>query len=257
MDGRQKIALVTGAASGIGQACVRLLRARGWQVIGVDLRGADVDADLSNRDGRAAMAAAARAAAPGGLDLAVISAGLSHPVGGKLLAVNYFGAVASLEGVRPLLAMRAPAQAVVLVSTAAMDETDQRLIDPCLAAEEDTALAAAAALNSDLEYASSKRALGLWLRRAAVTPEWAGSGIFLNGVAPGFTLTGMTRPLIEDPALRARIEQATPRAVANFAEAEVQAEAILAIAGLTGGYVVGQILFVDGGTDALRRPEHV
>ena len=48
---------ITGAAGGIGLATRRLLEARGDTVIGVDLRGAEVDADLSTAEGRAAMVA--------------------------------------------------------------------------------------------------------------------------------------------------------------------------------------------------------
>lgn len=39
--------VVTGSASGIGAATADLLRDRGFRVIGVDLRDADVMADLS------------------------------------------------------------------------------------------------------------------------------------------------------------------------------------------------------------------
>jgi NAD(P)-dependent dehydrogenase (short-subunit alcohol dehydrogenase family) len=44
--------VVTGAASGIGQATAALLRNRGHRVIGVDVRSVDVVADLSTPEGR-------------------------------------------------------------------------------------------------------------------------------------------------------------------------------------------------------------
>ncbi len=47
--------VITGAASGIGKATSELLQGRGHAVIGVDLKGSDVDADLSTAEGRAAM----------------------------------------------------------------------------------------------------------------------------------------------------------------------------------------------------------
>lgn len=257
MDKRSGVALVTGAASGIGAATMALLEARGWRVIGVDLRDAEIIADLSSAQGRAAMINAVTELAPDGLDLVVAAAGISFPVGGLVLAVNYFGMVATLEGLRPLLALRAPAQAIALVSVSAIDDVEPDLLEGCFVGDETATLARAAELQSTAEYATSKRALGLWLRRSAVRPEWAGAGVFLNGIAPGFTLTDMTKPLLADPELRMIIEKATPRAVDHFAEADVQAEAILALADLAGRYLVGQILFVDGGSEAIRRPDVV
>ncbi len=44
--------IVTGSASGIGAATARLLRGQGHRVMGIDLREADVLADLSTTDGR-------------------------------------------------------------------------------------------------------------------------------------------------------------------------------------------------------------
>ncbi|NEB21658.1 short-chain dehydrogenase, partial [Streptomyces coelicoflavus] len=55
--------VVTGSGSGIGAALTALLRARGDRVIGVDLSGGEIDADLSTPRGRAAAAAAAAEAA--------------------------------------------------------------------------------------------------------------------------------------------------------------------------------------------------
>jgi len=50
-----RIYVVTGSASGIGAATARLLRRQGFGVIGSDLHDADVVADLTTTDGRAAL----------------------------------------------------------------------------------------------------------------------------------------------------------------------------------------------------------
>jgi 2-hydroxycyclohexanecarboxyl-CoA dehydrogenase len=73
-----QVAVITGAASGIGAACARLLRESGWYTAGIDLN--DSDTDLSAKtdvtDGPA-VAAAVRAAADrfGRIDLVVTAAG--------------------------------------------------------------------------------------------------------------------------------------------------------------------------------------
>ena len=48
-----RLVVVTGAASGIGAAVAAMLRARGDRVLGVDLKDAEVCADLSTAEGRA------------------------------------------------------------------------------------------------------------------------------------------------------------------------------------------------------------
>lgn len=71
-------ALVTGAASGIGAAVVDRLRADGWDVVSVDLRGeVDLHADLTERSGnaRAVELAVERF---GGLDAVIPNAGFQH-----------------------------------------------------------------------------------------------------------------------------------------------------------------------------------
>jgi 3-hydroxybutyrate dehydrogenase len=71
------VALVTGAASGIGAATAERLRGDGWDVLGVDLRGSDVDADLTTREGnRVAVTEAVERF--GGLDAVVANAGVQH-----------------------------------------------------------------------------------------------------------------------------------------------------------------------------------
>ena len=56
-----RVYVVSGGASGIGAALTSLLRGQGQRVITVDLRDADVVADLSDADGRAAAVSGVRA----------------------------------------------------------------------------------------------------------------------------------------------------------------------------------------------------
>src|SRR5262245_48744845 len=98
--------VITGAASGIGAAVRRRVERDGHRVVGVDLRGAEIEADLSDVGGRDAAVARVRALAPQGLDGLVACAGLGPHVAdhASIVSVNYFGAVAVLAGLRDLLA---------------------------------------------------------------------------------------------------------------------------------------------------------
>ena len=247
--------LITGSASGIGHATSERLKGAGDRVIGVDRSDADIAADLATAEGRMLMIREARRLAPEGLDGIVAGAGISQP-GSATIAVNYFGAVATLEGLRPLLAASARPRAVAICSTAVMLPGNEEVVAACLAGDEARALGLAAAA-PDSAYLDSKRALSLWLRKAAVTKEWAGAGTLLNGVAPGVVETAMTAPLLSQPAMIDLIAQSNPVAVDGYAKPEEIAELIVFLLGLESHYLLGQLIFIDGGTDAILRPETV
>lgn len=93
---------VTGSASGMGRATAERLRADGHRVIGVDVKEADVVADLSTPDGRARAVSQVVSAAGGHLDGAVLAAGIG-PGSGKgrlrlIAEVNYRGSSNSWTG---------------------------------------------------------------------------------------------------------------------------------------------------------------
>ena len=111
---KDRIYAVTGAGSGIGAAVAEGLRERGARVIACDLRDGDVAADLATADGRTALVDGVARLSGGRLDGIVANAG-----GGRaatMLALNYFGAVATLDGLRPLLAGSAAPRAVAVSS---------------------------------------------------------------------------------------------------------------------------------------------
>jgi NAD(P)-dependent dehydrogenase (short-subunit alcohol dehydrogenase family) len=70
--------LITGAAGGIGSATCELLRSQGAEVVGLDLKGADLDCDVRDQAAvdRAVTAAIARL---GGLDVLINNAGIGTP----------------------------------------------------------------------------------------------------------------------------------------------------------------------------------
>ena len=97
---------VTGSASGMGNAVVQRLREQGHRVIGIDVRAADVVADLSTPAGRRGAGADVLAACGGRLDGAVLAAGLGPTPGAEraITEVNYFGVVELLQAWRLALA---------------------------------------------------------------------------------------------------------------------------------------------------------
>jgi NAD(P)-dependent dehydrogenase (short-subunit alcohol dehydrogenase family) len=102
-----------------------------------------------------------------------------------------------------------------------------------------------------ITYSDAKRALALWLRRAAGTPEWGGAGILLNGISPGLVDTAMTRTAYQDAQMEGLMKGAHPVATGRYGQPEELAEVADFLLNLEGGYMLGQILFVDGGADAI------
>lgn len=247
--------LVTGAASGINAAATAHLRAGGHRVIGVDLHDADIVADLATEEGRSHLLAEAERLAPDGLDGIVAGAGVTG-IGNPALAVrvNYFGALATLEGLYPLLARSSHARAVAIISTASRLPTSAGTVAACLAGDEARAIEAAEA-QPETAYASSKYALARWLRARAITPAWAGKGIALNGIAPGGVHTPMMPGVDASREFHAIMVNTTPKAVASYAQPEELAETIGWLVTARTAYVTGQVLFVDGGADAILRPD--
>lgn len=86
-------AVVTGSGSGIGAAIRVRLESEGFEVIGVDLKGAEIIADLSGREGRAAAVREVLERCDGRLDRLVTCAGLGSNVrpASRVASVNYFG----------------------------------------------------------------------------------------------------------------------------------------------------------------------
>jgi NAD(P)-dependent dehydrogenase (short-subunit alcohol dehydrogenase family) len=260
--------LITGAASGIGKATAALACARGHRVIRCDLREGDIAADLSQPDGRAALAAEALRIAPGGIDAVITCAGLlaSDVTSASL---NYFGSVDVLERLQPLLLKSAAPRAVLVSSRMAYSGGDPALIQFCLAGHEpgararaaDLAARAAAQQESRLVnqrtpvaiYASAKVALARWTRRAAIDPRWGGSGIIVNAVAPGFIETEAGLGLLAHPVRAQVVRDAHPQVLGRYGRPDEVAELMLWLASPANSLMMGQVLCIDGGTEVLER----
>ena len=248
---------VTGSASGIGAAVRRRLERSGMQVIGVDLHDAEVVADLSEPDGRALAVASVGERAGGRLDGLVACAGIGPQVVPipLIAAVNFFGALAVLDGVFPWLAAgEAPAAVAISSNSATLTPPDGDLLRHMADGDEDAARSRAAHLDGPTVYGTSKAALTRAVRRRA--REWGRAGVRINAVAPGPVDTPLLAGGLEDPVLGPLIES-LPVPLGRRASPDEVAACVGFLLDPANGYVHGAVLFVDGGTDAMLSPDRI
>jgi len=242
----QKVALVTGAARGIGLATARRFLAEGWRVALLDIEAEllrKAVASLANTDDTLALhcdvADAAQVAGAmdrvaarfGRLDALVNNAGVavfaplletSDADWNRILAVNLSGPFICTKAAVPLL-RDAGGGAVVNI----------------------TSISAVRASTLRSAYGTSKAGLAHLTKQLAV--ELASLGIRVNGVAPGPVETAMAKA-VHTPEIRADYHDAIP--LNRYGLEEELAEAILFLSSDRASYITGQILAVDGGFDA-------
>lgn len=228
-----KVAIVTGAASGIGKAAVELFRSEGATVVGADVSdGADVRCDAgSENEVHELVEAVARD--HGGLDIFFANAGISGGFAtiaqqtaedwAAILRVNLIGPFLAIKYAAPLISLRGGGSIICTASVAGLRSG-----------------AGGAA------YSASKAGVINLVQTAA--QQLSGSGVRVNAICPGLIETGMTRPLY-DMARAAgkedRIGQLNP--LQRGGEPEEIARAALFLASDESSYVNGTALAVDGG----------
>ncbi|MEO6826145.1 MAG: SDR family oxidoreductase [Microbacteriaceae bacterium] len=252
--------VVTGSASGIGQATRELLLERGEKVIGVDIHDADVIADLSTPSGRRELVSRVSELSDGSIDAILAIAGLATPTA-KTVSVNYFGTVATLEGLRPLLLTSSSPRAVAVTSMASLFPPDDALLDALLGEDESAALERASELAAggpelgSLIYGTTKRALARWIRNHAATADWAGASIPLNAAAPGVVDTPMTADMIATAKQREDMTKTVPMPLNGIFGPRSVAYLLAWLASEENAHLCGQVVFIDGGSDVVIRED--
>jgi NAD(P)-dependent dehydrogenase (short-subunit alcohol dehydrogenase family) len=254
--------VITGTGSGIGLATKNKLVALGNKVVGVDIKNAEVIADLSTPEGRKEAANKAIDMAGGNIDAVIANAGSALPTA-TTVSINFFGATEFISATNSSLAKSKSPRVAITSSMASLMPNDKELVDLMLAGDERKAVARAQSLVNQgggvegLIYGSTKRALSRWLRRECVKDSWAKSGIPINAVGPGIVKTPMVAEMIATQEGRDGLAKAVPMPLNGYLEPENVADLLIWLTSEANSHVTGQTIYIDGGSDAVIRGDDI
>lgn len=235
----ERVALVTGAASGIGRATAELFAEREHCVIAADLQRPDwcdddrvvaVEADASDEGGNAFMVRAALDRF-GRLDAAILNAGVAGSLGFEddgamerfdlINAVNLRGVALGIRHAAPAIRTTAGGGAIVATASTSGLGGDR----------------------GNWAYNATKAGVINLVRSAAI--DYGVQNIRVNAVAPGPVETGMTTRLTEMPALHNDMRRRI--VLQRWGQPRELAEAFWFLASPAASFITGVTLPVDGG----------
>ncbi len=246
LDG--KVALITGAGSGIGRASAQRFAAEGAQVVVVDLKGVDetvaaieaaggealaLGTDVADEEAVAAMAAAALERF-GKVDVLMNNAGVLDDylpaadtpteMWRKVLGVNLDAQFFTSRALLPQMVERGDGAIINVASTAGLNGG-----------------------NGGATYTTSKHAVIGFTRQLCF--DYARKGIRCNVICPGAVETGMTKEIFASPdaAVMEAVESAP---IGRWAQPDELANAALFLASDEASFVNGAVYVVDGGFDS-------
>jgi len=243
-----KVALVTGAGSGIGRASAERFAAEGARVAVVDLTSAEevaaaigaaggeaiaLPTDVADEEAVAALAVAALERF-GRVDVLMNNAGILDDyrpaaempteVWRRVLGVNLFAQFFTARALLPQMVERGDGAIINVASTAGLNGG-----------------------NGGAAYTTSKHAIIGFTRQLCF--DYARKGIRCNVICPGAVETGMTKEIFASPdaAVMAAVESAP---IGRWAQPEELASAALFLASDEASFVNGAVYVVDGGFDS-------
>ncbi|MEZ5144244.1 MAG: SDR family NAD(P)-dependent oxidoreductase [Acidimicrobiales bacterium] len=245
-----KVALVTGAASGIGRAIVRRYAAEGARVVAGDLDADGLDAlaaelgdavavqrgDVTEEADQAALVALARDRF-GRLDVAVANAGAGNAALLVDMDVAEWRRLVDLLLTGAFLTVKHAGRAIAdggggsIVTMASLNAT-----------QPGRGMGA---------YCSSKAGVAMLTQVAAL--ELGPSGVRVNAIAPGLVVTGATEPLFGLPGVVEEFVENAP--LGRYAQPEEIADVALFLASDEAAFMSGALVHVDGGARTRRYPD--
>jgi NAD(P)-dependent dehydrogenase (short-subunit alcohol dehydrogenase family) len=232
-----KVAIITGAASGIGKAAAELFRAEGATVVAVDAVAAQGVSIVDAGSESEVEALVERTVAGfGGIDIVFANAGISGGMAGifdqsaedwqQILQVNLIGPFLAIKYAAPHMKQRGGGSIICTASVAGL-----------------RAGAGGAA------YSASKAGL-INLVKVAAT-QLAGANVRVNAICPGLIETGMTAPMYDwarSTGREGKIGRLNP--MKRGGQPSEIASVALFLASDAASYVNGQAIAVDGGLSA-------
>jgi NAD(P)-dependent dehydrogenase (short-subunit alcohol dehydrogenase family) len=244
-----RVALITGAASGIGKATAQRFLAEGARVMAADANGDGLAAEFGGRDGviavtgdvaqsaDAARMAAAAVDAFGSIDILVNCAGIARYTNFLELPLAEWQVVQDVNSTGTFLM----AQAVARHMVTSHPERRTRAIVNIASVEAHVVLASEG--HPQVHYNASKGAVHMITRALAV--ELAPHGIRVNSICPGVTETPLASFALSNAEKRASIEKLVP--LGRVGQPGEIAAAALFLASEDASYITGEALVVDGG----------
>jgi NAD(P)-dependent dehydrogenase (short-subunit alcohol dehydrogenase family) len=241
-----KVAIVTGAGRGLGQAMAIAMAEAGSDVAAADIISVDDTVNRIKKAGRKARAykvdvgskdsvdqlAAQVTKEFGRIDILVNNAGILRTGIAEDLSLDDWNAVLKVNLTGPFLCAQAVGRQMIA-------QKEGRIINI-------SSVAGLLGSPTSAAYCASKA--GVLLLTKTLALEWAKYNVLVNAICPGIFATDMTNAMIDDPQWQQVIKMRVP--LGRYAKPEELGGAVVFLASQAAGYITGSAFVIDGGWTA-------